>query len=463
MTDPRETLATEHSGPRGGRERRRYLAVFEPASSRVVPLPESGEVFVGRGDEVGVRLRDAKVSRKHVSLAVEPERVVLTDLGSQNGTFVNGQRVHGQRMLASGDSIELGHTCLVLHTDGSEPANTAAPTAREAIDLDGAEVIVADSSMLALYALIRRLAPVSLPVLIHGETGTGKELAARALHHFSPRRTARFVAINCAALPEALIESELFGHRRGAFTGATHDKTGLLESASGGSVFLDEIGELPLGTQAKLLRALDTGCVAPVGAVDEHAIDVRVIAATHKNLEHEVGAGRFRQDLYYRLAGATLWLPPLRDRPGELRLIADGMLSRARTRLGLPPLSLSEPARRALAAHPWPGNVRELGNVVEFLAATHDGPVIDAEAVAARLRSTAPAAAVAAPTATPDASAAGFRPLDDELRDLEQKRIVEALAAAGGNQTRAAELIGMPLRTFVTKLERYGLKGPKRG
>ncbi|MBI3206911.1 MAG: sigma 54-interacting transcriptional regulator [Myxococcales bacterium] len=435
--------------------------MFEPASSRVVPLPDAGEVFVGRGDEAGVRLRDPKVSRKHIALTLEPGGVRLTDLGSQNGTFVNGQRVHGSRPLGSGDSIEIGHTCLVLHTGGSEGERAPALAAREELDLDGSQVLLADPSMLALYALIRRLAKVSLPVLIHGETGTGKELAARALHHFSPRARARFVAINCAALPEALIESELFGHERGAFTGATQRKVGLFESATGGSVFLDEVAELPLGTQAKLLRALDTGRVVPVGAVDEHPIDVRVIAATHRNLEQEVGAGRFRQDLYYRLSGATLWLPPLRDRPRELGLIANRMLARARERLGLPPLRISESAWQALAAHPWPGNVRELSNVMEFLAATHEGAELDADAVLARLRSAAPVPA-AAPAPTAERPSAGFRPLDDELRDLEQKRIVEALAAAAGNQTRAAELIGMPLRTFVSKLERYGLRGQKK-
>lgn len=456
MTDPRETLATEHSGPRPARERRRYLAVFEESSSRVVPLPESGEVFVGRGDEVGVRVRDAKVSRKHVSLELSPERVVLVDLGSQNGTYVNGERVSGSRALFSGDSIELGHTAIVFHADGAEVPTSGG--ASEVLELGETRVILADASMLALYALIRRLAPATLPVLVHGETGTGKELCARALHHFSPRSARRFVAINCAALPEALIESELFGHERGAFTGAAQKKIGLLESASGGSVFLDEVGELSLGTQAKLLRALDTGRIVPVGAVDERPVDVRFVAATNRNLEQEVAAGRFRQDLYFRLSGATLWVPPLRDRPRELVLIAEGLLARARLRLGRPPVALSEAAARTLAAHAWPGNVRELGNVMEYLAATRDGPVLDASHVAERLSARPPE-----PTAPEVPEAPAFRPLEDEIRELERRRISEALAASGGNQTRAAELIGMPLRTFVSKLAQHGLRGAKKG
>ena len=451
MTDPRETLATEHSGPHATRGRRRYLAIFESSSSRVVPLPERGEVVVGRGDEVGVRLADTKVSRKHFCLALDPGSALLVDQGSQNGTFVNGARVAGSRALVSGDSIEIGHTSLVFHADGVEPSS-AAPSAEE-LDLGGTPVILADASMLALYALIRRLAAANLPVLIQGETGTGKELAARALHHYSPRARERFVAINCAALSEALIESELFGHERGAFTGATQRKLGLLESASGGSVFLDEIAELAQGTQAKLLRALDTGRVVPVGGVDERAVDVRVIAATHQNLEQQVAAGRFRQDLYFRLSGATLWLPPLRDRPRELLAIARSQLARASARLGRPTLALSEGAARVLAAYGWPGNVRELANVMEYLAATLDGPTVEAAAVTERLKAAPPE----------DDAAAGFRPLEDEIRALERQRISEALAAAGGNQTRAAELIGMPLRTFVSKLKLHGLRGPKRG
>lgn len=580
---PRETLATEHAGTRLEQGERRYLAVFEASSSRVVPLPESGELLVGRGDDVAIRVRDAKVSRQHVRLTVSPNGVVLTDLGSQNGSFVNGERVTGSRLLLSGDLVDLGSTSIVLHARGApsappdafrrlcdklaheidraerggkapgltafELANTEATEAEAALepelvgleqaacdghsrvvvlmpdaspetaaartrdllaqlgargisaraglasypgdgcepdallaaarraasegeagalrnadsafrelDLGDARVLLADSAMLELYALIERLAQSDIPVLIHGETGSGKELAARALHFFSSRRQSRLVAINCAALPESLIESELFGHERGAFTGATGTKVGLLESASGGSVFFDEIAELPLGTQAKLLRTLDTGRIVRVGDVNERPIDVRLVAATHRHLEREVAAGRFRQDLYFRLSGATLWLPPLAHRPRELSLLARRFLELARARLGRPALSLSDDALRALSQHSWPGNVRELKNVMEFLAATEDGPVIQARQLSLRL--THPDAEPPEPPAK--APAGTFRSLEEEVRDLERMRITEALAATGGNQTRAAELIQMPLRTFVSRLTELGLRAKKR-
>jgi two-component system, NtrC family, response regulator AtoC len=324
------------------------------------------------------------------------------------------------------------------------------------VQLGQEAALVADAAMLRVYALAERLAQSDLPVLVHGETGSGKELLAIAIHHFSEaRRARRLVSLNCAALAETLIESELFGHERGAFTGASASRVGLLEAANGGTVFLDEVAELTPSTQAKLLRALDARRIMRLGDTVERPIDVRIVAATHRDLSKEVAAGRFRSDLYFRLSGATLWVSPLRDRPRELVLFAQRFLEEACRRAGRSPMRMSDDAIRALVAHTWPGNVRELRYVIDYLVAAHDDAVLDAWHLEERLGkpvTQAPEAPV------PACSPSGFRAIEDEVRELESARMREALATTSGNQRRAAQLISMPLRTFVTKLARYGIK-----
>jgi DNA-binding NtrC family response regulator len=256
------------------------------------------------------------------------------------------------------------------------------------------------------------------------------------------------VAINCASMPESLVESELFGHEKGAFSGAAATKVGLLEAATGGTVFLDEVGELPAPTQAKLLRALETGKILRVGSVVERAVDVRIVAATNRDLEADASAGRFRRDLYFRIAAATVCLPPLRARPRELPILARTFLAAAAARAGTPAPSLSAAALDRLASHGWPGNVRELRNLADFLVATATGPVVALEDLPPYLLRVA---------AAEPAPAKLVRPLADELRDLERARIADALAATDGHQRRAAELIGMPLRTFCSRLKQYGI------
>jgi two-component system response regulator AtoC len=346
---------------------------------------------------------------------------------------------------------------------------TRAAQARATILIGEEEVIAADPTMLALFKLLERIAPADLPVLVQGETGSGKELVARALHAWGRARSGRFVSINCAAIPDTLVEAELFGYERGAFSGATTAKPGLVEQASGGTLLLDEVGDLSASAQGKLLRVLETQRFTRLGDVRERDANVRIVAATHRDLAGEASAGRFREDLYFRLAGAVVWVPPLRDRPRELSLLFARFLGRARAKLGRPELGVSDGAMRRLQAHAWPGNVRELRNLAEWFAATVDGAVVDADGVASRLaaarpRRTADEALASAPVSPPPARGqlGPRRSLADEIAELERERIVEALDGALGNQTRAAQAIGMPLRTFVTKMKQHGL-GRARG
>ena len=368
--------------------------------------------------------------------------------------------------------------------DSAQPGAVA--FARDAIHrltLGDHEVVLADPAMVRIYDLIKRLARSTLPILIQGETGVGKELAAAAVHAFSTRAGGPFVSINCAAIPEHLAESELFGHERGAFTGAIAAKPGQLEIASRGTVFLDEIGELPLAVQAKLLRVLETGELQRVGDLKPRSADIRIVAATNRDLTAEVEAGRFRRDLFFRLGAAQVVLPPLRDRPRDLALLANRMFDAACRRLHRRPLTLTVAATQALFLHRWPGNVRELKNAMDYAAAAVPDTTVEVDVhhlphtVVAAMRDAEPASAEPAARGTPpppgplgqlqtaqepsqpsdsgDPGERAFRPIEDEIRELERTRMIEALAATGGVQNRAAELIQMPLRTFVTKLKRY--------
>jgi DNA-binding NtrC family response regulator len=268
------------------------------------------------------------------------------------------------------------------------------------------------------------------------------------------------VALNCAALPETLVESEIFGHEKGAFTGADASRAGVLERGAGGVVFLDEVGELTLSAQAKLLRAIETGLHVRVGGSKEIAPNVRIVAATNRDLEAEIEAGRFRRDLFFRLSAATVLVPPLRDRPQDLPLLARQFLDDACKKAGRPPLELRGAPLERVYRYRWPGNVRELKNAMEFAAATCAGPVLEVESLPQKLNA-APAAAQPSATAPPLA-AGEFRDINDEIRELEKSRMQAALDTAGGNQTRAAELINMALRTFVTKMKLYGVAAPRR-
>ncbi|HET7502172.1 MAG TPA: sigma 54-interacting transcriptional regulator [Kofleriaceae bacterium] len=309
--------------------------------------------------------------------------------------------------------------------------------------------------MQQLRETIERVAGTRSTVLVLGESGTGKELVARAIHDASPRRGRRFVAINCAAIPAALLESELFGHRRGAFTDALRDKRGLFEDADGGTLFLDEIGELPLALQAKLLRALQEGEIRPVGDTQSIKIDVRLIAATLRDLADDVREGRFREDLYYRLNVLPVVIPPLRERTEDIPQLARFFAQRHAQRHQLGEVALSDVAIEALVRQPWPGNVRELENVIERAVVLADGPttgetrVIDVDYLSTVMNVRTPAAASAV-----DAEALSIK---KATREIEQDLIRRALGVTQGNRTNAAKLLEISHRALLYKMKEYGI------
>jgi two-component system response regulator PilR (NtrC family) len=297
-------------------------------------------------------------------------------------------------------------------------------------------------AMRALYQMVEKVAPARTTVLITGESGTGKELVARALHGKSPRAAEPFVPVNCGAIPEGLIESELFGHVKGAFTGAQGARPGLFQAATGGTLFLDEVGELPVPLQVKLLRVIQERHVRAVGADEDEEVDVRLIAATNRDLAAEVAAGRFREDLYYRLNVIQLRVPPLRERREDVMLLAAHFLRRFEAEHGRERLDLSREAKKRLDAYDFPGNVRELENLIERAVTLSDGPEVTLDALPGPLRPPAPAAVVGEGPLPQ-----GFS-IEAHLLGIEQQLIDRALQQSGGVKKNAAALLGLTFRQF---------------
>ncbi len=312
------------------------------------------------------------------------------------------------------------------------------------------EIIGRSEAMRELQALAQKAARHPTTVLITGESGTGKELIARLVHRQSPRAERPFVAVNCGAIPEALLESELFGHVKGAFTGATAARAGLFEEADGGTILLDEIGELPGALQVKLLRALQEGQIRRVGDNGERTVDVRIVAATSRDLEVEVAENRFRSDLFYRLNVVRLHLPPLRERRHDVADLAKHFVAMHATRLGLGVRSISQAAINALMEHDWPGNVRELENVIERGLVSVDGEELDEGHVAGILAR--PVSSAAQPAGDEDLS------VKRRTAALEETLIRRALERTGGNRTRAALLLDLSHRALLYKIREYGLQ-----
>lgn len=313
-------------------------------------------------------------------------------------------------------------------------------------------VIGSSPQMLALIERMKRIAPTDATVLIQGETGTGKELVAQAIHQNSPRKPKPFVALNCAALSENILESELFGHVRGAFTDASSDRVGKFEFANGGTLFLDEVGDMPMATQIKLLRVLESGEITRVGSNTPVRVNVRILSATNRNLEEAIESGAFRQDLYHRLKVVTVPIPPLRDRSGDIPLLIEHFVKQFAKRHGKTIKGLSLAARVKLGSYPWPGNVRQLRNVVESMIVVDFDETLDVDDLPLELEPDVPAAA-----AGPVDMNAGLAALvGKRLDDVERIFITETLRLTGGNREQAAGLLGIGERTLYRKIKDYG-------
>ncbi|HWO21190.1 MAG TPA: sigma 54-interacting transcriptional regulator [Kofleriaceae bacterium] len=578
LTADAGTLVASAPGPRAFLVVQLQLGDGEP-SSRVIDLIDGGEVTFGRSRGAIVSVKDDDVSRLHARVRRTGDAIEVEDLGSRNGTWVNGERITAPRRLAAGDELKLGsilavvgrtsglrrarpvsdadagearlaaevdravryrrpvtfalvrfagraidaaldaiagilrpmdliadyagddHLVILPELDrasggaalasivsaaqqagatvktgsavapddgttadtiiaalraslhGGKPAGAAAAAAAApaaAAPLDGP--IVLDPVMQRVYKLVAKIGESSMTVLILGETGVGKELVAEAIHKGSPRRDGPLIKLNCAALPETLLESELFGHERGAFTGAERRKQGFFEAADGGTLFLDEVGEMPLSLQAKLLRVLEGKVITRVGGTAETAVDVRVVCATHRDLQADVRTGRFRQDLLFRIGGFTVAVPPLRDRRSEIVPLAEHFVRLAAAEQRRPPPALAPDARDALLAYRWPGNVRELENAIQRALVLCEDTITLAD-LPDRLRDVAPRGGGAA-------ASAAVGDIQGQLEELERGAIAAALEAHGDNQTRAARALGLSRRALIYKMEKYGLKPP---
>jgi transcriptional regulator with GAF, ATPase, and Fis domain len=426
------------------------LVVLRGSEATSHALPDAGAVVIGRGADADITIAKSSLSRAHARITTG-STTRIEDLGSANGTRIGGVPLApgAPVVVGIGEPIELGDVIVVLQP---APGHAAAARVEEKTPR-AAGVVVASEAMKALYRLADRVAAGTLSVLVTGETGAGKEVVARYVHDASPRRAATFLVVNCAALPEQLLESELFGHEKGAFTGSASAKPGLLEVADGGTVFFDEIGEMALPLQAKILRVLEDKQVQRLGGTRPKAIDVRFVSATNRDLEAAAAEGRFRSDLYYRLNGVTLRVPPLRERPDEVLPLAQRMIERACAELGQAAIpALSEGARELLVRHAWPGNVRELKSAIDRAVLVCERGMVLPEHLPEALRRgpTAPRASVP-PT-----------PADEDGGELTRERIVQALEACAGNQTRAAEMLGVTRRVLLRRLDHFGIARPRR-
>jgi transcriptional regulator with PAS, ATPase and Fis domain len=401
-----------------------------PSRGEQLELSSLAPIVIGSDPDADLVLADDTVSARHAEVRPTASGWVVRDLGSTNGVVIHEVRVAEAQLDENTRRLALGESELEwkLYDDEVEHRMAATPFGG----------LVGDApAMRALFALCEQAAASDSTILLEGESGTGKEVLAEALHRGSPRAERPFVVIDCGALAANLVESELFGHEKGAFTGADRARAGALEEAHGGTLFLDEIGELPLEQQVKLLRALESRQVRRLGAAHVKAIDVRVVAATHRRLERLVAAGQFRADLYYRLAVIKVHVPALRERAEDILTLARRFLAELKPSLD-PSALLSDAVATALVAHRWPGNVRELRNVIQRL-------VLVGEL----------ATDVRAPAAPPEYEAARRQALDD----FEREYCRAILAHAGGNVSRAAAAAGLSRQMLHRLLRKHDLRG----
>ena len=420
------------------------LLVIEGADRGLKCRLEPPAIRIGTGAASHLRLQDRTVSRLHCEIRIVGDAMRIFDSGSTNGTYVDGVRVY-EASLAAGATVRVGATLLTVAT-GRESCSVELSARHQFGD-----VIGASTEMRRLYAILEKIAPTDTTVLIRGETGTGKELVARAIHDASARARFPFIVVDCGAIAENLIESELFGHVRGAFSGAVSERRGLFEEANGGTLFLDEIGELPASLQPRLLRVIETFEVRRVGGNTSKRVDVRVLAATNRSLTESINAGTFREDLYYRLAVVEVELPPLRARRADIPLLAQHFLRR----YGGDKESLPSEMLGSLASRAWPGNVRELRNFIERSVSLGYGPT-----------PALPTGLAAKPDAPLPAEVETIVPTHLPLKDaraawteqFEMLYVKALLAKTKGNVTRAAELAGINRRSLQRLIAGLGLR-----
>jgi DNA-binding NtrC family response regulator len=472
--------------------RRRCLWVHDYFEARVdeecVRAERTAEQFVvvrvRGGPDVGEsRLRDTLLAATRaydtIGEYVPCDFEVLLTSTARDRASDTVARIH-DALRAAGLTCSVGVACYPEDgRNGDALIGRAATAARgnaDGVTQRSVDFVAEDSRMQKIHRMVERIAASTINVLVLGETGVGKELIAEKI---SARSEQRFLCLNCAALSEPLLESELFGHERGAFTGAVQTKQGLLETAQGGTVFLDEIGELPLSLQAKLLRVIEERRVLRVGGLESYPIDVRFVAATNREPEREVERGNFRQDLYFRLNGVTLLIPPLRQRVSEIEGLVRVFVRQFAPQLGRDPsIRVSDEAMALLKRYPWPGNIRELRNVVEraLVLCTDDYISVDHLPVE-KMRSAfvTSGANVVLTTATPvatkrrggqsSATPSGSDELGQirtRLVEAEKRRVIEALEQCAGNQTHAAELLGVSRRTLINRIDKYGIPRPRK-
>jgi two-component system, NtrC family, response regulator AtoC len=494
-----------------------WLVISSAGGVRSIPLPRIPKVTIGRMHSCDIVIDDESVSRQHATIHNDPQNLRIEDLGSRNKTKVMGKALtRGESApLPVGAVVEIGYATMFLQIgrpgapSSAGPATTSVPSTRP--PSSKATAIILDPTMQRLYALLDVIAPSPLNVLVFGETGTGKEVFAEAIHTGSTRGDRPFLRVNCAALSGSLLESELFGHEKGAFTGALGAKAGLFEAADGGTVFLDEVGELPLETQAKLLRVIERGEVIRLGSVHAKRVDVRYVAATNRDLQVFIAEGRFRSDLFFRLNGFSVTLPPLRKRRREIGALARHFLTKAAKGK---PFNVGAEAQAALESYAWPGNVRELKNVVER-ALVLSGVTGNIEPQHLQLPETAPAESSShdvlgpndtlppglyptnqaqtwpqpyPPAVTPQHGIpavgypqpqqpqqphpSGYPPqgypptgapdLKAQRESWEKQQILQALERTSGNQKEAAKVLGISRRTLINKIEAYGIARPRK-
>ncbi|HYH97984.1 sigma 54-interacting transcriptional regulator [Hyalangium sp.] len=467
---------SDSAGPDGDRF---SLLAFVLGEVRSYPLPPKGSITLGRGEACHIRIEEPSVSRRHATLHVGTS-FTLEDHGSVNGTRLRVSRERGggtgsieEIRLLSGSPmtiepftpVQLGSVVIVIQPVSAPLTSNGQGAAPQPV--------VSDPSMQRLYELASLVAQSPISVLLLGETGVGKELLAETIHLRSQRAKGPFVPINCAAFSESLLESELFGYERGAFTGAVRTKPGLIERAHGGTLFLDEVGEMPLSLQVKLLRVLEDLKVLRVGGLEPQSVDVRFVAATHQDLDACVARGTFRKDLYFRINGFTLNIPPLRERVGEIASLARYFIERSTAENKRSAPGLTPEAQSLLERHSWPGNIRELRNIMGRALVLCRGEAIQPEHLvfdsAPKVLEPAPKVLEPAPKelepTSPGSPALSSAPasgtLGEDIAALERQRILEALEQCAGNQTRAAQVLGISRRTLVTRLKMYGIPGPR--